>query len=679
MDQRDTYISWLKSEFAASNAIIDALIQHLRVTNYENAEYDNVYKCIEQRRMNWRPVIHMQQYCSIVDVLTALQNAAFRKQDRRWDQRVDSKPGVSGKYKNSGSSMFRRSWSGNSSRKDKNDSNTASTSESSCSMEGGKILLNCNLRSREIMKEAESAKPDTCFTVTDCSTKDEGNLSCDDCTKLKGDHALQTKGSNTASISECCCNLNGRGNSHNCSLKTGKISHITDLAKLDTANVTENDCNTKDKDNSFGADCTKADGIHALQSKESNAASVSENCYNSKGGENSNDCNLTNGAVSHEVDGDFANTDTVRVIEMGGDIKDEENLFGADCTKIDNVHALQSRGNSNDILHAILPQIKENAKTQSEDGEIVASPIVFLANQMFGGKQVNVVDGLKQYAQLFGSSDVKKIISLSRDLRASGRKGQLKGRTFLSFERPMRGHGREMVQLGCAVAGHLEAKNLFGSQRECRAELIPTLVEDIFERLLQLKILTIKPDFCIIDFFSEGEYTHPYVWPTWYGRPVCNLFLTECDMAFSTNDDMHRPHQGTLKMNFASGDVVVMEGKSRDMVKRSVPPSPKQRILLTFGKSEQKKPPSAAESQTPNSRPHRPNDHHSGQTKHVASPHHPQPQLPMLVPLAMAYPPPIPIVACPLTQPWAPVPGTGVFLPSSSGKDDDSLHKANDA
>lgn len=80
-DERDGFISWLRGEFAASNAIIDSLCHHLRAVS-EPGEYDVVIGCIQQRRSNWNPVLHMQQYFSVAEVMYALQQVAWRRQHR---------------------------------------------------------------------------------------------------------------------------------------------------------------------------------------------------------------------------------------------------------------------------------------------------------------------------------------------------------------------------------------------------------------------------------------------------------------------------------------------------------------------------------------------------------------------------------------------------------------------
>jgi len=81
VDERDGFIGWLRSEFAAANAIIDSLCQHLRVVG-EPGEYDMVVGAIQQRRCNWTQVLLMQQYFSVSEVVYALQQVAWRRQQR---------------------------------------------------------------------------------------------------------------------------------------------------------------------------------------------------------------------------------------------------------------------------------------------------------------------------------------------------------------------------------------------------------------------------------------------------------------------------------------------------------------------------------------------------------------------------------------------------------------------
>lgn len=82
---RDAIISWFRGEFAAANAIIDALCGHLAQLaacgggDGGASEYDSVFTAIHRRRLNWIPVLQMQKYHSIADVTVELRKVAERK------------------------------------------------------------------------------------------------------------------------------------------------------------------------------------------------------------------------------------------------------------------------------------------------------------------------------------------------------------------------------------------------------------------------------------------------------------------------------------------------------------------------------------------------------------------------------------------------------------------------
>lgn len=75
---KDAIISWFRGEFAAANAIIDALCGHLAQLSTD-ADYDAVFSAIHRRRLNWIPVLQMQKYHSIADVSMELRKVAEKK------------------------------------------------------------------------------------------------------------------------------------------------------------------------------------------------------------------------------------------------------------------------------------------------------------------------------------------------------------------------------------------------------------------------------------------------------------------------------------------------------------------------------------------------------------------------------------------------------------------------
>ncbi|KAL4588193.1 hypothetical protein LXL04_001075 [Taraxacum kok-saghyz] len=80
---KDAIISWFRGEFAAANAIIDALCGHLSQCEGGRCEYESVFAAIHRRRLNWIPILQMQKYFSIADVTLELQKVTEVKEKLR--------------------------------------------------------------------------------------------------------------------------------------------------------------------------------------------------------------------------------------------------------------------------------------------------------------------------------------------------------------------------------------------------------------------------------------------------------------------------------------------------------------------------------------------------------------------------------------------------------------------
>ncbi|KAE9611503.1 hypothetical protein Lal_00011868 [Lupinus albus] len=72
---KDAILNWFRGEFAAANAIIDALCVHLAHLGAAS-DYDSVFAAIHRRRLNWIPVLQMQKYHSIADVTLQLRKVS---------------------------------------------------------------------------------------------------------------------------------------------------------------------------------------------------------------------------------------------------------------------------------------------------------------------------------------------------------------------------------------------------------------------------------------------------------------------------------------------------------------------------------------------------------------------------------------------------------------------------
>lgn len=199
----------------------------------------------------------------------------------------------------------------------------------------------------------------------------------------------------------------------------------------------------------------------------------------------------------------------------------------------------------------------------------------------------------------------------------------------------------------------------------------------------------------------------------WFGRPVGIMSLSECDFTFGRVivSDQPGDYKGSLKLSLSPGSVLVVEGKSADLAKFAIHSTRKQRILITFTKSQPGNghnwsPPPPPLSRSPNHHHH--HHHHNRQPKHypVVMPTSttgvlPTPNKGAVQPVFIAPSPPMPFpggggvvagaTSWPLLpharhqappQPRVPIPGTGVFLPPGSAQEQvvvqGSTEKSND-
>ncbi|KAK4376294.1 hypothetical protein RND71_006971 [Anisodus tanguticus] len=89
---KDAILAWFRGEFAAANAIIDALCNHItQLEGERSSEYESVFAAIHRRRLNWIPILQMQKYCSIAEVTHDLRKVAERKIKEREEFTVERK------------------------------------------------------------------------------------------------------------------------------------------------------------------------------------------------------------------------------------------------------------------------------------------------------------------------------------------------------------------------------------------------------------------------------------------------------------------------------------------------------------------------------------------------------------------------------------------------------------
>ncbi|KAG6764343.1 hypothetical protein POTOM_031809 [Populus tomentosa] len=581
VDERDGFISWLRGEFAAANAIIDSLCHHLRAVG-EAGEYDLVVGCIQQRRSNWNHVLHMQQYFSVGEVIVALQQVVLRRQQQQQQQQNHHHQQrfyydhgkVGGRdFKRSSSAGFNRGHRG------------------------------------------------------------------------------------------------GGGGGGGDAVKEGVNSSVENHSF--NGNSSENIRSEKFEEVKSGGD-------------DATAKSHTDNHKNSSG----------------NAQGTFSGNSEAVAVDDRSSPKESDS---------------------------------HPSNNQNEKQNLAITPKTFVAEEKIDGQMVNVVDGLKLYENLLDSLEVSKLVSLVNELRAAGRRGQCQDGPFLDmpllvdsmysvmFEYPyglvcfvdIRILGECSSQLAMFQVMVLAILQyacwtlyFFSSSFERRLESIPALLQDVIEHFVAMQVMTMKPDSCIIDIYNEGDHSQPHMWPPWFGKPVSVLFLTECELTFGKVIDTlhHGDYKGSLKLSVAPGSFLVMQGKSSDLAKHAIPMIRKQRMLVTFTKSQPKKltsndgPRLPSHAGAPSSHWGPPPSRSPNHLRHHVPKHYAaipttgvllvppiRPQIPppngvqplfMTTPVAAPMPFPAPVPIPPVSTGWpissprhpsarlpVPIPGTGVFLP----------------
>ncbi|KAK1398977.1 Alkylated DNA repair protein alkB-like protein 8 [Heracleum sosnowskyi] len=76
---KDAVIAWFRGEFAAANAIIDVLCNHLSEVHGVGDVYESTFGAIHRRRLNWIPILQMQKYYPISDVVSEIKSVTEKK------------------------------------------------------------------------------------------------------------------------------------------------------------------------------------------------------------------------------------------------------------------------------------------------------------------------------------------------------------------------------------------------------------------------------------------------------------------------------------------------------------------------------------------------------------------------------------------------------------------------
>eukprot|EP01018_Ginkgo_biloba_P005468 Gb_29007 [translate_table: standard] len=535
-DERDNFISWLRGEFAAANAIIDALCHHLRIVG-EPGEYDFVLTCIQQRRYNWTVVLHMQQYFSVAEVVYALQQAAWRKQQRNSDHFACAQINPDFRGKDNLSSQM--------------------------DGYGSAIHGNVNYGSRNYHGST---------TYRAESIKKSGQQS----------------------------SSNQNGSKAGVSVSVGAYEEKTENVGMNTQAQLGDAVSTNSALHSVeGPDNVPGYGTDKLEKQSSSSVNPFSN-QKSMGGDESKQIskeqagsgnNGSNGMDEHE-EPKLPNSERNDTFQKGRKSRAAEFNPGKP-ELLDGASVTYQSGVCDDMLSNVDFRFLSKQEDDRRRTMIMASKN-FVGNELLEGKMINTVEGLELYENIFDASELSRLASLIQELKVAGRRGKLRGKTYVVSRRPMKGNGREMIQFGLPIVdGPLEEETTAGTPKDL-VEPIPTVLQDVIDRLLRWQIIPEhrKPDCCIINFFNEGDHSQPYISPPHFERSFCTMsLLSECTMVFGRVIATDHPgvYKGSLKIPLPAGSLLVMQGNSADIAKHAICSSAGQRATITFVKVQTKK------------------------------------------------------------------------------------------
>ncbi|KAL7112861.1 hypothetical protein ACP275_04G027400 [Erythranthe tilingii] len=201
--------------------------------------------------------------------------------------------------------------------------------------------------------------------------------------------------------------------------------------------------------------------------------------------------------------------------------------------------------------------------------------------------RTNVVEGLKLYEDVFTADELSKLKNFVNELRVAGRNRELLGMTFISYNQQTTSKS-EFIQFGVPVFGEIKANGTSDEFNKTYIETIPDHLQDLIEFLVQISPTTkkMRPNGCRVNFFDEGDYSHPFVKPPHLEQPISTFILSESKMAFGhmIASDNEGNCRGSLMLSLNEGSLLIMDGNSSKTAMHAMSASPNKRITITFFK-----------------------------------------------------------------------------------------------
>lgn len=219
----------------------------------------------------------------------------------------------------------------------------------------------------------------------------------------------------------------------------------------------------------------------------------------------------------------------------------------------------------------------------------------FVHFKKISGKEINVLQGLELYTNVFGPDNQTEIVDCIYELQRRGRNGQLRGRTYSEPKKWMQGKGRITIQFGCCYNYATDRDgNPPGVLRNEEVEPLPSLFKEMIKKMVREHIIppTCVPDSCIVNIYEVGDCIPPHIDHHDFLRPFCTVsFLTECNILFGSNLEIvgAGKFKGPVSIPLPVGSVLIINGNGADIAKHCVPSVHGKRISITFRKMDKSK------------------------------------------------------------------------------------------
>nr|CAB3465295.1 unnamed protein product [Digitaria exilis] len=517
---RDAVIGWFRGEFAAANAMIDALCGHLAQIGGGGAEYEAAFAALHRRRANWFPVLHMQKFYPVADVTAELRRVA--------EARAAAAAAA-------GSCCYSEEEAASTVIHEPMEDLPAEPEQEHEPEPEQEPIQQDPAPETEEADAAASASASVEYHEQDAEVDSSGDSSERKAASTEDDTVAD--GPQRTSL--------GRSGARKCAAAPR-------LAVTLSAS------------GAWGFRILLLVAGHGMCRSEIGAGTCRKAVASTK-------------LVTSSLDG--ARRAVTVAVDRGGSpssVQPPALVAGVYALSLDDEIVFEA-------LSRCCGNLPESYPICSDHEECIARPERIKIQKGFVAKEsVNVVKGLKIYEDVFTTSEIVKVADFINEIRQAGRNGELSGETFIFFNKQIKGNKREIIQLGVplfqptteeanchiepiplvlqAVIDHLVLWRLIPESRKPNSVIINFFDEDEHSQ----------------PYFKPPHLDNPI--------STLLLSETTMAFGRSLVTDSNGNYKGPLTLSLKQGSLLVMRGNSADMARHVVCPSSNRRVSITFAR-----------------------------------------------------------------------------------------------